>query len=457
MKDKIILHFLGAAGTVTGSKYLVEAGDTKVMIDCGMFQGIKKLRLLNWDYPPIDVHTLDAILLTHGHLDHVGYLPRLVNWGYAKGIIGTLPTLDIASIILKDSAMIQEEDARRANEEGFSRHHPAKPLYTLKHVEETLTHFHAEPLDEWVRLSDDISYRFRYNGHILGATFIELDVLGKRMVFSGDVGRDNDLLLYPPKRPEQADIMVLESTYGDRLHATENEVEKLTRIVQETFAAGGTLIIPSFAVERTQMLMYLFWQMHKQGKIPQQPMYMDSPMGANVLDVFQKYPDLHKLGMEECRGMCELFKIVRSVEETVQIMDNHSAKIVIAGSGMVSGGRVLGYLQRYIDDPTTTVMLVGFQAEGTRGRDLHQGAQELKFYGQYYQVRCRVEELTSLSGHADQQGLLAWISGLKQAPAHLFLTHGEPAAADALRRKIKDTYQWEATIPEIYNIVEIPV
>jgi metallo-beta-lactamase family protein len=203
--------------------------------------------------------------------------------------------------------------------------------------------------------------------------------------------------------------------------------------------------------------MYMFWKLHQQGKIPQQPMYMDSPMGANVLDVFQKYPQWHKLSMEECAQMCSLFKIVRSPEETMQIMDNRSAKIVIAGSGMVSGGRVLGYLQRYIDDPTTTVMLVGFQAEGTRGRDLHQGAQDLKFYGQYFQVKCRVEELTSLSGHADQQGLLDWLSAIDKAPEHLFLVHGEPAAADALRRKIRDTYQWEAIIPEMYRIVEIPV
>lgn len=453
MSAKIQIHFLGAAGTVTGSKYLVVAAGTKLLVDCGMFQGIKQLRQLNWDYPPVDVHALDGVILTHGHLDHVGYLPRLVSAGYHGPVIGTLPTLDIATIILRDSAMIQEEDARRANREGYSKHHPAKPLYTLRDVEHTLPLFRGQPLGEWIDFNPHIRYRFQYNGHILGATFVELEVLGKRIVFSGDVGRNGDLLLRDPKRPERADILFLESTYGDRLHPTASAHDRLAQLIAETHAIGGTLIIPSFAVERAQLLMYMLWQLHRQGRLPDQPMYLDSPMGANVLGLFDRFPDWHKLSHADTQSMCGLFHVVRSVEENEAVKGNRMPKLVIAGSGMVSGGRVLGYLQDYIGDPNTTVLLVGYQAEGTRGRDLYEGVQELKLYGQNYPVRARIEELTGLSGHADQAGLVEWAGLLK--PEHVFLVHGELQAADALRVRLAEAYGWSARVPALYEIVEI--
>ncbi|CAN5418609.1 hypothetical protein BH09BAC5_BH09BAC5_17920 [soil metagenome] len=299
-ENKVTINFLGAAGTVTGSKYLIEVFEKKYLIDCGMFQGLKKLRLLNWEFLPVDVTTIDAVLLTHGHLDHTGYLPKLIKSGFRGRIYGTLPTLEIAEIILKDSAKIQEEDAERANRHGYTKHKPAKPFYDLEDVEETIPHFKAEPLDEWISLDEKIRFRYRYNGHIIGATFIEMDIAGKRFVFSGDVGREHDLLMRAPAKPEKADVLFIESTYGDRLHPLDGSEMRLAEIVNKTIERAGTLIIPSFAVERIQSVMYILWRLLQKKSIPEIPIYMDSPMGKNVLEVFHKYHDWHKLPIEDC-------------------------------------------------------------------------------------------------------------------------------------------------------------
>lgn len=451
----IKIHFLGAAGTVTGSKYLIDAGERKIMVDCGLFQGLEELRTLNWNYLPVQVTDIDIVLLTHGHLDHVGYLPRLIKTGFKGAIMGTRPTLDIAQIILFDSARIQEEEADRANEEGYSRHKPAMPLYTLQDAEETTEHF--KPVDEgvWLDLFDGIRMRFQYAGHILGATFIELDIYGKRLVFSGDVGRNEDVLMFPPKLPEKADVLLIESTYGDRLHPLEDLEMSLQHIVNHTVEKGGTLIIPSFAVERTQTLMYLLWQLRRKKAIPNIPMIMDSPMGANVLDLFQHHREWHKLSVDDCIQMCNFFRIVKDFKETQRIIRGKKSKIVIAGSGMVTGGRVLSYLQHYIEKPQTTVLLAGFQAEGTRGRALLEGASKVKIYGAYYRVKCEVFSLNALSSHADQEGLLQWMGNIENPPAKTYIVHGEPHAADAFRVKVSDSLGWECTIPVLYDIEEI--
>ena len=456
MNSSANIHFLGAAGTVTGSKYLLELPDKIILVDCGMFQGVKKLRQLNWQQLPVDVSKIDLVLLTHGHLDHTGFLPLLVKMGFIGQICGTAPTLDIAEIILRDSAKIQEEDALRANKESFTKHDPAEPLYNTDDVERTIPMFEAQKEGEWIAIDNNIRIRFQYNGHILGATFIEIETNGKRMVFSGDVGRIHDPLLKAPKKPDRADLLLIESTYGDRFHSDEDLEVKLQRIIQQTTEKGGALIIPSFAVERAQLLMYLIWQLSHQKKIPPSlPVILDSPMGANVLELFHKHRAWHRLSKDQCTEMCQRVRIVKSFKETWDIIDDPQPKIVIAGSGMVTGGRVLTYLQQYIERPETTVMLAGYQAEGTRGRQLLDGAEEIKFYGKYYPVHARIEYLQGLSGHADQRELLNWVADITEAPSEVHIVHGEAQASDALRVKLRDQLGWKAKIPNLYEIKEI--
>ena len=449
------IHFLGAAGTVTGSKFLIEAYEKKIMIDCGMFQGLKDLREQNWAPLPIDVASIDVVLLTHGHLDHVGYLPRLVQQGFKGKIIGTAPTLEIAKIILVDSAKIHEEEAEKANREKYSKHDPALPFYTVKDADKTIRLFHVEMLDKWIRLSDEISYRFQYNGHIIGATFIELDIGGKRFVFSGDIGRHDDILLDNPMQPEWADYLFIESTYGNKLHPKDDIETMLTQLIKDTIYNNGNLIIPSFAVERLQSLMYILWNLYNKNKIPNIPIYIDSPMGNNVLEVFKRFPKWHKLSDSEYKAMCKHVKIIQSYKETWETIDNPRSKIVIAGSGMVTGGRVLTYLKQLIDEPSTTVLLVGYQAEGTRGRQLLEGAHEIKFYGKYYPVKANIKHVESLSAHADQEDLLDWMSHIKNIPEKVYLIHGEPTAQDAFKIKIQDTYQWKTSIPKLNDVVKL--
>lgn len=455
--QKIKIHFLGAAGTVTGSKFLIETSEKNILIDCGMFQGLKELREKNWEYLPIDVSTIDIVLLTHGHLDHTGYLPRLVKQGFRGKIIGTAPTLAITKIILLDSAKIHEEEAEKANEEGYSKHKPAEPFYSEQEAEVTLGFFQTNARDEWFELSKNIKYRFRYNGHIIGATFIELEIFGKTFVFSGDIGREHDLLLYPPEKPEWADYLFMESTYGNKNHPKESVSDKLVELINKTIHNRGNLIIPSFAVERLQTLMFLLWKLYNENRIPNIPIFIDSPMGNNVLSVFQNFPDWHKLPMKDFNAMNNRMNIITSYKETWETIDNPQPKVVIAGSGMVTGGRVLTYLKQMIDKTNTTVLLVGYQAEGTRGRQMLEGAHELKFFGKYYPVKAEIHHIESLSAHADQQGLLDWTSNIKNIPEETFLIHGEPTAQDALRVKLRDSYGWKVTIPKLYEIREILV
>tara|TARA_B100002051_G_C16710519_1_gene626377 strand:- start:156 stop:1526 length:1371 start_codon:yes stop_codon:yes gene_type:complete len=452
--QKIKIHFLGAAGTVTGSKFLIETSEKNILIDCGMFQGLKELREKNWEYLPIDVSTIDIVLLTHGHLDHTGYLPRLVKQGFRGKIIGTAPTLAITKIILLDSAKIHEEEAEKANEEGYSKHKPAEPFYSVQEAEVTLGFFQTNARDEWFELSENIKYRFKYNGHIIGATFIELEIFGKTFVFSGDIGREHDLLLYPPEKPEWADYLFMESTYGNKLHPQESVSDKLVELITKTIHNRGNLIIPSFAVERLQTLMFLLWKLYNENRIPNIPIFIDSPMGNNVLSVFQNFPDWHKLPMKDFNAMNNRMNIITSYKETWETIDNPQPKVVIAGSGMVTGGRVLTYLKQMIDKTNTTVLLVGYQAEGTRGRQMLEGAHELKFFGKYYPVKAEIHHIESLSAHADQQGLLDWTSNIKNIPEETFLIHGEPTAQDALRVKLRDSYGWKVTIPKLYEIRE---
>lgn len=457
MEKFVNINFLGAAGVVTGSKFLIETSEKNILIDCGMFQGLKELRELNWDSLPIDVNAIDFVLLTHGHLDHVGYLPRLLQQGFEGKIIGTAPTLAIAQIILKDSAKIHEEEAEKANKEKYSKHQPALPFYTIKDAENTIKLFEVEIDDKWVTLSEHISYRFQYNGHIIGATFIELDINGKRFVFSGDIGRRNDYLLSDPKTPEWADFLFMESTYGNKLHPEEDVETFLATLIKDTINNKGNLIIPSFAVERLQTLMYILWKLYKQHRIPNIPIFIDSPMGNNVLEVFNRFPKWHKLSKQDYNAMCNHINIVQSYRETWETIDDKRSKIVIAGSGMVTGGRVLTYLQQLIDEPSTTVLLVGYQAEGTRGRQLLEGAHEIRFFGKYYPVKASIKSIESLSAHADQNDLIHWMSHIKNRPETVYLVHGEPTALDAFRVKIKSHYGWNVIIPKLTDVEKVMI
>ena len=453
---KINIHFLGAAGTVTGSKYLVDTGERKILIDCGLFQGLKELRLKNWEYPPVDVSEIDAVLLTHGHMDHTGYLPRLVKQGFKGAIYGTNPTLDIAKIILNDSAKIQEQEAERANKEGYSKHSPAEPLYTLKDVEKTIPRFKGIPPSQWLPILKDVKARFQYNGHILGATYIELDIHGKRFVFSGDIGRTNDLLLYPPLKPASADVLFIESTYGGRFHPEEEEaIPQIEKLVNDTINKGGSLFIPSFSVERAQLMMLIFWRLLKEDKIPKVEMIMDSPMGANVLELFHRTRDWHRLEDNECDEMCSHFTVVSSYRETMELRTDNKPKTVIAGSGMLTGGRMLNYLETQAQNPNNTLLFVGYQAEGTRGRKLLEGEKELKVYGKWVPFHMEVAEIEGLSAHADHTELMDWMSKIKNKPERIFIVHGEKESAEALQKGIEETYGWDAEIPELYSIEEI--
>ena len=449
------IKFIGGAGTVTGSKTLVESNGIRILIDCGQFQGIKPLRELNWEPLPILPSSIDFVLLTHGHLDHCGWLPRLVNQGFEGKIYCTSPTKDITKLILLDSAKIQEEEANKANEEHYSKHDIAEPLYTVAQAEKVFPHFRIIKTNEIINLDAEISAVFSNAGHIIGACTIELSLENKTLVFSGDVGRDNDLLVFPPVKPKKADYVFLESTYGNRLHPETDVMAELEKCINNTVQKGGSIIIPSFAVERAQTVMYLLWLLKEEGKIPNIPYIIDTPMGIKVLDIFSNNRNWHKLPEEEFVAMCKMFTMITDYQETIDTIYNKQPKVVIAASGMITGGRVLSYLERYIGLPETTVIIIGYQAEGTRGRKLLEGAKDIKIHGKYYDVKATILEIESLSAHADQKGLLNWLSELKTKPKKVFLVHGENQPADELRIKIKEQYGYDCTVPLMGQEIEL--
>ena len=441
------VKFIGGAGTVTGSKTLVESNGIRILIDCGQFQGIKSLRELNWEPLPILASTIDFVLLTHGHLDHCGWLPRLVNQGFKGKIYCTSPTAAITKLILLDSAKIQEEEANKANKEKYSKHETAQPLYTVNQAEKVFPHFRIIKANAEIQLDAEISAVFTNAGHIIGACSIELNLENKTLVFSGDIGRDNDVLMLPPTKPKKADYIFLESTYGNRLHPDTDAKAELEMYINNTVQKGGTVIIPSFAVERAQTVMYLLWQLKEEGKIPNIPYVIDSPMGISALEIFSNNRNWHKLQEHEYTGMCKMFLMNSDYQETIATIHDNRPKVVIAASGMITGGRVLSYLERYIGLPETTIIIIGYQAEGTRGRKLLEGVKEIKIYGKYYLVLANILEIQALSAHGDQSDLLNWLSVLENKPKKVFLVHGENQPADELRIKITERYHFDCTVP----------
>jgi len=446
--QNVSIEFIGAAATVTGSKHLLKTPEHNILIDCGLFQGLKSLRLKNREPLPVDVSDIDLVILTHAHLDHCGHLPLLVKAGYEGKILMTPPTRDLTEIILRDSAKIQEEDAERENRYGISKHKPSLPLYTVKDVELTLKYFETCYDNEWIKISDNIKFRFVKNGHILGSAFVDIECFGKRIVFSGDIGRKNSEILNDPVQLEEADFLVMESTYGDRLHPTTLVKDELADIINDTIHNKGNLLIPSFAVGRAQEMMHIINDLKKEIRIPNIPVYLDSPMGADATQVLNNYPDWHKLSKEECKAVCHDISIIRDFQDTQKIVLLKGSKIIIAASGMLTGGRVLEYMRHYVEDKKNTILLVGFQAAGTRGRMLKEGSNEIKIFGKYYSVKAKVKEITTLSAHADQQEMLGWIKQFKKKPEAIFLVHGEPQAQEVFRVKINDEFKIQSVLPK---------
>lgn len=451
------LTFLGATGTVTGSKYLLADGNKKILIDCGLFQGQKELRLRNWDKPPVDPQNLSAILLTHAHLDHSGYIPKMVKNGFKGPIYCSEATFDLCKILLPDSGHIQEEDAEQANRYGYSTHKPALPLYTEQDARDCLQYF--KPVDFGVphRLSDDLSFTLHRAGHILGASFIRVsDGGGTSVLFSGDIGRFNDPVMKDPARIQDVDYLVVESTYGDRLHDKNDPTEDIEKVVNETAARGGTVVIPAFAVGRAQSIMYYLHKLKTEKRIPATiPIYLDSPMAVNASDLLCKHLNDHRMPRGLCMDVCGIATYTRTPAESKAINQSSMPKIIISASGMATGGRVLHHLKHYVGDQRNTVLLAGYQAAGTRGDSLARGEKEIKIHGQMWPVRAQIVKLDNMSAHADYSEILKWMSNFRGSPRKIFVTHGEPVAAASLQKKIIEKYGWNAVVPTYLQTEEI--
>jgi metallo-beta-lactamase family protein len=449
------LTFLGAAGTVTGSRYLLRAGSDRLLVDCGLFQGLKQLRLRNWAPFPVPAGEIDAVALTHAHLDHSGYLPVLVREGFEGSILATPATCDLCGILLPDSGHLQEEEAERANRKGYSRHHPSLPLYTQAEAEAALLRLQPVPFERPQRVGA-FSLRFRPAGHILGAATLAVEHRAGTVLFSGDLGRPNDAVMRPPDPVRAADWVVVESTYGDRLHPNGSTPEEaLGEVVRRTAARGGTLVIPSFAVGRAQLILYLLYRLRQRGMIPSLPVYLDSPMAADALAVLRSHPTEHRLSSSECLAMVEQVRITHTPEESKAIDAQHGPMIVISASGMATGGRVLFHLERFAPDHRNTVLLVGHQAAGTRGDTLVRGGRQLKIHGRWIPVRAEVAMLDGLSAHADASEIVSWLKGFERPPRMTYVTHGEPIAADALRLRIEEELGWAVRVPEHSETVKL--
>ncbi len=441
------LTCLGGAGTVTGSKHLLTCGDTRILIDCGLFQGLKNLRELNWQRLSVRPHDIDAVVLTHAHLDHCGYLPRLVLDGFKGKIYCTPATRDVAELILLDSAWLQEKDAEFANRKGFSKHKPALPLYRVQDAERALAQFRTVALHEETTLPGDARLLMREAGHILGAATAQIDIGGKRVVFSGDLGRYDDPVMHDPEAAPEADYVVIESTYGNRRHDHADPVQALGEVIERTVQRGGTVVIPAFAVGRAQALIHYLWLLRQRGGLKNVPVYLDSPMAANATQLLHKHDGGHRIAMADCEAACAAVTYVRDVQESKSLSASRYPKVIITASGMATGGRVLHHIAAFGSDHRNTLLFSGFQAAGTRGRKLLDGARETKIHGQWVPVNAEVVELPMLSAHADSDELMRWLSGFQRAPQQVFIVHGEAQASEALRERIGHDLGWPATVP----------
>jgi metallo-beta-lactamase family protein len=442
------LHFLGAADTVTGSKHLVEAGGARVLLDCGLFQGYKTLRERNWAPLAVAPAPIDAVVLSHAHLDHCGWLPVLVKQGYKGPVHASPATRDLAEVLLLDSAHLQEEDARRANRGGWTRHQPARPLYTVAEAKRAIARIEPVAAGRGVRIGD-VNIDLTPAGHLLGAMSVTLRHGGRRLVFSGDLGRADDLLMPAPQRVADADVLLVESTYGNRLHPPENVQERLGAIIRATVRRGGTVLMPTFAVGRAQALLLVLQRLKAAGEIPADlPLFLDSPMATTATALYQRHRKLLRIPAREAGALTEDVTLVAGPKDSERLTRMRWPKVVLAASGMATGGRVLYHLKALAPNPRNHIVFPGFQVGGTRGATLVGGAREVKIHGEYVAVKAEVSHLEGFSGHADADGVLDWLRGFEAPPERCFVVHGEPAAADALRLRIKDELGWRVDVPE---------
>ena len=454
------LTFLGAARTVTGSKYLLEHEGARVLVDCGLFQGPKPLRLRNWEDLPVPATSIDAVVLTHAHLDHTGYLPRLVSQGFRGRVFCTPGTKDLCGLILPDSGRIHEEDARQANRHGYSRHDPALPLYAESDALRALTQLQPLGYDRPIEVVPGVSVEFRSAGHLLGSSFVVVRVGGNTVLFGGDLGRYGQPVLPDPLPAVAADTVLAESTYGDRDHETRDDGERLAAVINDTFRRRGKIIIPSFAIGRAEEMIYWLRRLEIEGRIPVLPVYLDSPMAIKALRFYKARaieldPDMLTSGQEMCAFCTQRFKTVVTPQESKALTASTEPAIIISASGMATGGRVLHHLKDALPDARNTVLFVGYQAAGTRGRRILEGESEVKIHGRMFPVNAHVDRLNSMSAHAGRSEILQWLGTLPAPPQQLYLVHGEPGPMDALKDHLASELGWEAATPHDGDRVEV--
>lgn len=442
------LTFLGATKTVTGSKCLISFGNKNILIDCGLFQGLKEFRLKNWDTFPIAPKSIEAVILTHAHIDHSGYLPLLIKNGFAGKVYCSFATKDLCSVLLPDSGYLQEEEAKFANKHGYSKHKPALPLYTQEEAELALKSFYPIDFRKTKKLAEETYFTLIPSGHILGASLIQFKHYETNILFTGDLGRLHDPIMYSPSIIQGTDYLIIESTYGDRTHPKIDPITSLASIINETIARNGTIIIPAFAVGRAQHILYLLYQLLTAQRIPRIPIYLDSPMAKNATEIFLHSSHLHRLSPEITKQVCDIATYINTKEESQALDHDPQPKIIISASGMLDGGRVLHHLKMFGSDPINTILFTGYQAAGTRGAHILQGKRELKMFGEKITINAEIKELDNMSAHADSDEILEWLSHFNHSPRKVFITHGESQAAEALKEKIEEKLGWQCVIPD---------
>lgn len=442
------ITFLGATQTVTGSKFLLEVANKKILIDCGLFQGYKELRLKNWAPLPINPHSIDAVILTHAHIDHSGYLPLLVKNGFAGPVCATRGTEDLCAILLPDSGHLQEEDARFANQFGFSKHQPALPLYTEADGRRAMKHFINMQFNKSYRLFNSCDVQFLRAGHILGASLVKITYEDTSIVFTGDIGRLQDTVMKPPQIIQSTDYLVIESTYGNRAHSDISPQEQLAKVINQTAKRGGTILIPAFAVGRAQSLLYYIAQLKQENKIPNLPVFLDSPMAQDATNLLKHHLDELNISADQCKQLRQAATYTNTPEESKRIDNYRMPIIIISASGMATGGRVLHHLKAFAPEERNTILFTGFQAAGTRGARMVNGEKEIKIHGQMIPVRAQIELMSNTSAHADYNDILIWLENFNKPPRKVFIVHGEPEAAQALKEKISAKFGWDCEVPE---------